>query len=210
MQPRQPVDIAVGNAQRATDIAHRAARAIADYRRRQRGALAPVLAVDVLHHFLAPLVLEVDIDVRGFVALAADETLEQQLHARGIDLGDAERVTDCGIGGRAAALAKDVLPARVFHHIVHGQKKMLVAQFHDQRQLPLDGFTYRCGNALRPAARKTRLGQGAQMLAGRESVRHQLGRILVTQLREREAAALGDGDALSEQRRRIQALQFPQ
>ena len=52
-------------------VAHRALAAVADHRRGQRGALAAVLAVDVLDHFLAPLVLEVDVDVRRLVALLA-------------------------------------------------------------------------------------------------------------------------------------------
>ena len=66
------------------------------------------------------------------------------------------------------------------------------------------------GTPPRPAACDTGLGQGTQMLAGRQSVRHQFGRILIMQLRQREAAAFGDGDALIEQRRRIQLLQFLQ
>jgi hypothetical protein len=44
-------------------------------------------------------VLEVDIDVRRFVALAADEALEQHLATRGIDFRDGERVADGRIGG---------------------------------------------------------------------------------------------------------------
>ena len=39
---------------------------------------AAVLAVDVLDHLLAALVLEVDVDVGRLVALGADEALEQQ------------------------------------------------------------------------------------------------------------------------------------
>ena len=50
----------------------------------------PYLAVDVLDDLFAPLVLEVDVDVGRLAPLAADEALEQQVHARRIDLGDAE------------------------------------------------------------------------------------------------------------------------
>jgi hypothetical protein len=46
------------------------------------------------------------------VALLADEALEQHAHARGVDLGDAERVAHRGIGGGPAALAEDLLAAR--------------------------------------------------------------------------------------------------
>ena len=65
-------------------------RPVADDRRRERGAVAAVLAVDVLDHFLAPLVLEVDVDVRRLVALAEMKRSNSIVHARRIDLGDAE------------------------------------------------------------------------------------------------------------------------
>src|SRR5262249_11812281 len=76
-------------------VAQGAPRAVADDGRRERGPLAPVLGVDVLQYLLAPLVLEVDVDVGGLVALARDEALEQQRRAAlGVDRGDAEAVTD--------------------------------------------------------------------------------------------------------------------
>ena len=81
-------------------------------RRRQRRAVAAVLVVDVLHDFLAPLVLEVDVDVGRLVALLADEALEQHATARRIDLGDAEAVADRRVRRRAAPLAQDALRAR--------------------------------------------------------------------------------------------------
>ena len=83
--------------------------AIADDRRGQRRAVAAVLLVDVLDHFLAPLMLEIDIDVGRLVALARNEALEQHAHARGIDLGDAQAIAHRRVGGRAAPLAQDVL-----------------------------------------------------------------------------------------------------
>src|SRR5690606_17387101 len=92
-------------------VAHRALGAIADDGGGERGALAAVLAVDVLDYLLAPLVLEIHVDVRRLVALFRDEALEQHLHARGIDLGNAEAVAHRGIGGRAAPLAQDALLA---------------------------------------------------------------------------------------------------
>ena len=59
------------------DVAQRAARAVADDRGGERGAVAAVFAVDVLDDLLAPLVLEVDVDVGRLVALARDEALER-------------------------------------------------------------------------------------------------------------------------------------
>ena len=73
--------------------------------------MAPILLVDVLHDFFAPLVLEVDVDVGRLVALLGDEALEQQIHAGRIDFGHAEHITDGGVGGAAASLAQNVLAA---------------------------------------------------------------------------------------------------
>ena len=51
--------------------------------------MAAVFVVDVLDHLLAPLVLEIDVDVGRLLALLGDETLEQEIDLLGIDLGDA-------------------------------------------------------------------------------------------------------------------------
>ena len=65
----QPVDLREIEAQRLADVAHRALRPVGDERGGERRAVAAVLRVDVLHHLLAPLVLEVDVDVGRLVAL---------------------------------------------------------------------------------------------------------------------------------------------
>src|SRR3954464_10782693 len=61
---RQAIEIHRFEAERFAHVSQRALRPIADYRRRNGGALARVLAIDVLDDLLAALVLEVDIDVR--------------------------------------------------------------------------------------------------------------------------------------------------
>jgi hypothetical protein len=86
--PARRVDRRQRKAQRAPGVAQRAAGAVADHGGGQRGALAAVSGVDVLDHFLAPLVLEVDVDVGRLVAFLRDEALEQHRGARRIDLGD--------------------------------------------------------------------------------------------------------------------------
>ena len=73
-----------------------------------RGVLAPVALVDVLDRLLAPVALDVDVDVGRAVALGREEALEQQAERDRVGVGDAERVTDRGVGRRAAALAEDV------------------------------------------------------------------------------------------------------
>ena len=69
--------------------------------------VAAVFGVDVLDHFLAPLVLEIDVDVGRFVAVLGNEAVEQQLVLRRVDRGDAEAIAHRRIGGRAAPLAQD-------------------------------------------------------------------------------------------------------
>ena len=87
--PREPRALLGIEAEHLGQVAQRAARAIHDDRRGDRGPIAAVLLVDVLDDLLAPLVLEVDVDVGRLVALAGDETLERAAcAARGIDGGD--------------------------------------------------------------------------------------------------------------------------
>ena len=56
--------------------------------------VAAVGLVDPLDDFLAPLMLEIDIDVGRLAALLGDEALEQQVVPDRIDRGDAEHVAD--------------------------------------------------------------------------------------------------------------------
>ena len=92
---------------RLADFADGAARPIADDGRGDAGAVAAVALVDILDHLLAPLMLEIDVDVGRLLALLRDEAREQQIVLRRIDAGDAEHIADGGIGRRAAPLAEN-------------------------------------------------------------------------------------------------------
>ena len=84
--------------------------------------LLAIGGVDPLDHLLAPLMLEIDIDVGRLASLLRNEALEQEVVAFRIDGGDAEHVADGRIGGRAAALAKDVLAAGETDDRIHRQE----------------------------------------------------------------------------------------
>ncbi len=134
----EALDLRLVQAERAADVAQRAARAVADHGGGERGALAAVLAVDVLDDLLAAVVLEVHVDVGRLVAFARDEALDQHDAELRIDLGDAERPAHHRIRRRAAALAQDAGLAGEADDVVHGEEVGLVAELGDQRELVLD------------------------------------------------------------------------
>ena len=191
-------------AERATHVAQRAARAVADHHRRERGALAAIAGIEVLDHLLAPLVLEVDVDVRRLVALARDEPLHQQRQARRIDLGDAEAEAHGRVGSRATALAEDAALAGMAHHVVHGEEERLVTEFGDERELVLDLGAHALRGPARPAPAHALRRQQAQVTGRAVPVRDDLPWVLVAQLPEVEAHAAGDRERLLQQRWRVQ------
>ncbi len=191
-------DALLVDAQRAADVAQRAARPVADHHRRQRGAVAAVFAVDVLDDLLAALVLEVDVDVGRLAALDADEALEQQRGLARIHLGDAQAEAHHRVGRAAAALAQDALLARPAHDVGDGEEVGLVVELADQRELVLDALRRigaRAGHVLivlalgeREAPLEAGERERAQVAGRRLPSRHQLLRVFVLQLGEREAA----------------------
>ena len=121
-----------------------------------------ILAVDVLEDLLAAFVLEIHVDVRRLVALAADEALDQHLHPGRVHLDDAQHETDGRIGGRAAPLAENALAASKAHDVVNREEVGLITQVGNQRQLMLDQPDDPFGRPLRPAPAQSLLGQVAQ------------------------------------------------
>ena len=109
--------------------------AVADDVRDHRRVAAPVLRVDVLDDLLAPLVLEVEVDVGRLGALLREEALEEEPHPHRIDRGDAEAVADRRVRGRAAALAEDVLLAAELDDLAHGEEVAAVVELLDEREL---------------------------------------------------------------------------
>ena len=175
---------------------------------RERRTRSPVATKHVLDDFLAPFVLEVDVDIRRLVTLAGEKALEQQPAVRRVQLGDAQGETDTRVGRRTPALAEDVLLAGKTDDVVHGQKVAFVFQFGDQRQLV---FELRAGpvrHSLGPTLSSAALHQNAQPGRGVMTFWHQLVRVVILQLLETEVTALGDAQALCEQLGRIQLGQL--
>ena len=197
------------------DVTECALRAIANYRRGDRRAVAPVFLEEVLDYFLSSLMLEIDVDVRRFVALLADEAFEKHLDQLRIHFRDFQGVTHDGIRGGAASLAQDRLrPAsRPGDDLMHRQKEMLVAQLFDELQLPVHRASDFLWHCVRPALAESLFSKVAQMFRRRCVLRRQFARIVITQNVQGEFAALCDAHSLLEKIRRInrrQILQAPQ
>ena len=193
--------------QRAAHIAHGAARTVGDNGGRQRGALVGVLAVDVLDHLLAPLVLEIHVDIRRLIALPRNKALEQQRHLHRRHLGDEQAVTHHRVGGGAAALAENIALAGEAHDVVHGEKVVLVLEFADQFQLGIDTPLHLHRYARRPPGGGAGGHQRVQVTAGALALGHYLLGVFVAQLIQAEIAQAGNVQALVKQGRRVQALQ---
>jgi hypothetical protein len=89
----------------------------------------------VLDHLLAPLMLEIDVDVGRLAALGGDEALEQKVGALGIDLGDAEAEAHRRVRRRAAALAQDAARAGKADDVEDGEEIRRIIERGDQLEL---------------------------------------------------------------------------
>ena len=181
-------------AHRLPDLADRGTRAVADHGRGEAGAVAPVFPVDVLDHLLAPLMLEVDVDVGRLVAGGADEALEQEIAPRRIDGGDAEAIADGRVGGGAAPLAEDVLRAGEADDVLDGEEIGRIAEPGDEGKLVVECRRDLLRHALGIAPVGAEAGEPLQLLLCRAAVAGRLVGIFEAELVEAEAAGLGDRD----------------
>ncbi len=66
--------------------------------------------------------LEIDVDVGRLLPLFGQEAFDQKLGRFGVDGGDAQHITDGGIGCRTAALAENAVLAGEIDDFVDGQE----------------------------------------------------------------------------------------
>ena len=152
------------------DLAHlaqRALAAVADDLADHRRAIAAVALVDLLDDLFAPLVLEVDVDVGRLAPLGAEEALEEQVRARRIDRGDAERVADGAVRRAAAALTEDVAagaPSRRPRRYAEKVRRDL--ELGDERELLFDLRANAARDAVRVAPGEPCERQPPELLVG--------------------------------------------
>src|SRR5436309_6513055 len=91
--------------------------------------------------------LEIDVDVGGLIALAADETLEEHVGPLGVHGGDAQAIADGGIGSGAATLTENVPCPGKLHQVPDRQEIGLVMQLFDEHELAFEESLHLVWNA---------------------------------------------------------------
>ena len=187
---RQPVHLIQRQPERLAHLAQGQPPPVADDLAHHARAVPAVLLVDVLQHLLAPLVLEVHVDVRRLLALHAQEALEEQPHAHRINGRDAQRVAHRRVGRAPAPLAEDAPRAREAHDVPDGQEVAREVQGRDELELVLDLLHHVLGRARRVAPPQPLVRQLAQP-RGRRVARGQvlLGEVVAQAVQRRVAAA---------------------
>jgi hypothetical protein len=154
--------------------------------------------VDVLDDALALVAAgQIDIDVGPFAALFGEKALEQQVHADRVDRGDAERVADRAVGGRAAALRQDAVLAAEAHDVPDDQEIAGQFELFDQRQLAFDLPPGALVIGLIAAARAL-IHTRAQEAGHGFALGHGVAREFVAQIGEREFQARGDFEGIGD------------
>ncbi len=188
----QPVQVHRRQPQRLAHLADRRARPEAHHVADHGRPVAPVFGVDVLDHFLAPVVLDVQVDVRRLGPFARDEALEQQVHLARVHRRDLQAVAHHRVGRRTAPLADDPLLAAEAHDLGHGQEVALVIQLVDQFEFAGDA----AGHVRRDRRAEAVAGALAHQLVQPARLGHTegqlLGRVAVAQGAQVEVAAVGD------------------
>ena len=132
------VDLPVGHLQHAPDVAQHAARLQRAEGDDLRDLVAAVFFLHVADHFVAPVLAEIDVEVRHRDALGIEEALEQKPEADRIEIGDGQRVGDQRAGAGAAARPdRNALRLRPLNEI--GDDEEVAGVFHALDDAELEG-----------------------------------------------------------------------
>ena len=137
----EPVDLSERHFEHAADVAHHSAgekRAEGDDLRHPVGAVA---AAHIGDHLVAPVLAEVDVEVRHRHALGIEEALEQQAEAHRVEIGDGESPGDQRAGARAASRTdRDALRLGPFDEV--GDDQEIAGKFHLDDDVELEGEAF--------------------------------------------------------------------
>ena len=134
----QLVDLAVGHLQHAADIAQHAARLQGAEGDDLRDAVAAITLLHVTDHLVAPVLTEVDVEVRHRNALGIEKALEQKAETDRVQIGDSKRIGDERTGaGTAARPDRNALRFRPLDEI--GDDQEVAGIFHADDDAEFEG-----------------------------------------------------------------------
>ncbi|VWC24279.1 hypothetical protein BTE28158_06003 [Burkholderia territorii] len=212
-QLRDAVGEHVAEVEHAADVAHGGLRGHRAEGGDLRHGVRAVFFLHVLDHAIAAVLAEVDVEVGHRHAFRVQESLEQQVVAQRVQIGNAERVRDQRTGARAAARAdRHAVVLRPVDEVGHDQEVAREAHLRDGPALELEPLVVRV--ALRFALRRIRiqlfeallepfLRQLDQVVVERHAVRRREQRQLRLAQLELQVAALRDLDRVRHRRRDI-------
>ena len=132
------VDLAIRHLQHASDVAQHAARLQSAEGDDLRHLFASVFFLHVADHLVAPVLTEIDVEVRHGDAFGIEEAFEQKPEADRIEIGDCERVGNERAGAGAAARAdRNALRLRPLDEI--GDDEEVAGIFHALDDAELEG-----------------------------------------------------------------------
>ena len=163
------IDVAVGHAEHAADVAHYGLRRHGAVGDDLRHALAPVLFRDVIDHPVAAVHAEVDVEIGHRDALGIQEALEQQVVLERIEVGNPQAVGHERARSRAAARTdRHAVLARPADEIGDDEKVAREAHLADDFQLALQALAVsrRRAHRRREACGESARGFSAQEFLG--------------------------------------------
>ncbi len=105
-----------------------------------RGVVPAVGLVDPLDDLLAPVGVEVDVDVGLLLACRGEEPLERQVVEDRVDRRDAQGVAERGVGRGAPALAQDLAPPGLLDDVADDQEVAREVLLLDDLELAVDAL----------------------------------------------------------------------
>ena len=127
---------------------------------------------------------EVDVDVRGFVASAADEAFEQNVDLGGVNGRYTEAITHDGVRCGTASLAEDLPITSKPDEVPDRKEVRFVAQVFNEFELMQNEFANSIGNAVRVPFACSFPCELLQIIQRRDAGRAELFRVFVTKFIE--------------------------
>ena len=101
----------VGVAERARNVAYRGSREHGSERANLRDAILAISPLRIRDHFVATIIRDVHINIRGLWTLGVQESLKREVVKEGIDVRDTDQIGNQRAGGASARRREDVLLA---------------------------------------------------------------------------------------------------